>query len=116
MFRAIFKAIFGLQEPEKQKGYTRAQLAKELEPGLNALFGAEYEKYSNKKRNYPRYCENMRKLLSSGRPYTISELQKTLKKRKGTVYHEMTELRRGGLVIAKNYDKSISANKYRITS
>lgn len=84
---------------------------------LKAIFRAIFG-YENKDAevNYPRYCESMRKLLSSGRPYTISELQKTLKKRKGTVYHEMTELRRGGLVIAKDYDKSISANKYRITS
>jgi Mn-dependent DtxR family transcriptional regulator len=80
---------------------------------FRAIFGYEEKAVEP---NYPRYCESMRKLLSSGRPYTISELQKTLKKRKGTVYHEMTELRRGGLVIAKDYDKSISANKYRITS
>ena len=26
---------------------TRAQLAKELEPGLNALFGLEYDRYDN---------------------------------------------------------------------
>ena len=26
---------------------SRAQLAKELEPGLNALFGLEYDKYDN---------------------------------------------------------------------
>ena len=26
---------------------SRAQLAKELEPGLNALFGLEYEKYED---------------------------------------------------------------------
>ena len=26
---------------------TRAQLAKELEPGLNALFGLEYDRYEN---------------------------------------------------------------------
>ena len=57
MLGRIFKAIFGLQEPKKQKGYTRAQLAKELEPGLNALFGAEYAKYENKNRNHPRYCD-----------------------------------------------------------
>lgn len=31
--------------PEQQKkGMTRQQLAKELEPGLNALFGAEYSR------------------------------------------------------------------------
>ena len=48
MLRRIFKAIFGLQEPAKEKGYTRAQLAKELEPGLNALFGAEYAKYEDR--------------------------------------------------------------------
>ncbi len=80
---------------------------------FRAIFGYEEKAIEP---NHPRYCESMRKLLSSGRPYTISELQKTLKKRKGTVYHEMTELRRSGFVIDKNYDKSISANKYRITS
>jgi len=26
---------------------SRAQLAKELEPGLNALFGLEYDRYEN---------------------------------------------------------------------
>ena len=26
---------------------SRAQLAKELEPGLNALFGMEYDRYEN---------------------------------------------------------------------
>jgi hypothetical protein len=114
MLRRIFKAIFGLQEPAKEKGYTRAQLAKELEPGLNALFGAEYAKYENKNRNHPRYCDSLRALLESGKPYTISELQVKLGKRKGTVYHEMSELRSGGFVIRKQYDKSISANKYRI--
>ena len=30
---------------ERKTNISRAQLAKELEPGLNALFGAEYVKY-----------------------------------------------------------------------
>ena len=33
----------GPRKPKKE-GITRAQLAKELEPGLNALFGLEYKK------------------------------------------------------------------------
>lgn len=111
MLKRIFKAIFGLQEPAKEKGYTRAQLAKELEPGLNALFGSVHQ---GKTIDHPRYCGPLRALLESGKPYTISELQVKLGKRKGTVYHEMSELRSGGLVIRKQYDKSISANKYRI--
>lgn len=114
MLGSIFKAIFGLQEPEKQKGYTRAQLAKELEPGLNALFGAEYEKYSNKKRKHPRYCGPLRAIMESGRPYTLSQLQKRLGKTKGTVYHEMCQLRKGGFTITKQYDKKLSVYKYRM--
>lgn len=114
MLGSIFKSIFGLQEPKKQKGYTRAQLAKELEPGLNALFGAEYEKYSNKKRKHPRYCGPLRALMESGKPYTLSQLQKRLGKTKGTVYHEMCELRKNGYTITKQYDKKLSVYKYRM--
>jgi len=32
---------------------SRAQLAKELEPGLNALFGMEYDRYENQ------HCGNL---------------------------------------------------------
>ena len=113
MLGRIFKAIFGLQEPKKQKGYTRAQLAKELEPGLNALFGAEYAKYENKNRNHPRYCDPLRTIMESGRPYTLSQLQKRLGKTKGTVAHEMSQLRKAGFMITKKYDKKLSAYKYR---
>ena len=31
---------------------SRAQLAKELEPGLNALFGLEYDRYENEHAKY----------------------------------------------------------------
>ena len=31
---------------------SRAQLAKELEPGLNALFGLEYNRYENEPVSY----------------------------------------------------------------
>ena len=87
MLGSIFRAIFGIQETATQAVES----------------------------NYPRYCEKLKTILESGKPYTISELQVKLGKRKGTVYHEMSELRSGGLVIKKQYDKSISANKYRIS-
>ena len=86
MLGSIFRAIFGIQETAPQAVES----------------------------NYPRYCEKLKTNLERGKPYTISELQVKLGKRKGTVYHEMSELRGGGLVIKKQYDKSISANKYRI--
>lgn len=110
MLGRIFKAIFGLQEPAKEKGYSRAQLAKELEPGLNALFGSAHQ---GKTIDHPRYCDPLRAIMESGRPYTLGQLQKRLGKTKGTVHHEMSELRKAGFMITKKYDKKLSAYKYR---
>jgi len=110
MLGRIFKSIFGLQEPEKEKGYSRAQLAKELEPGLNALFCSDHQ---GKTINHPRYCDPLRAVMESGRPYTLGQLQKRLGKTKGTVAHEMSQLRKAGFLITKKYDKKISAYKYR---
>jgi len=110
MLGRIFKSIFGLQEPEKEKGYSRAQLAKELEPGLNTLFGSAHQ---GKTINHPRYCDPLRAIMESGRPYTLGQLQKRLGKTKGTVAHEMSQLRKAGFLITKKYDKKISAYKYR---
>ena len=45
---------------------SRAQLVKELEPGLNALFGLEYKQYANE----------------HGQKFLIQKLQTELSKRK----------------------------------
>ena len=37
----------GVQEGKQTMAINRSQLAKELEPGLNALFGLEYARYEN---------------------------------------------------------------------
>ena len=99
--------------PKKQKVYTRAQLAKELEPGLNVLFGAEYAKYENKKIIHPRYCDTLLRRLQA-RPYTLSELESVLTKKRSTLYHEMSELRKAGYKVKKSYDKQNSEYKYMI--
>ena len=81
---------------------------------FKAIFGIKDETATKVELNHPRYCDELRSVLEGDESYTLSELQVKLGKRKGTVYHEMTVLRRGGLVISKQYDKSISANKSRI--
>ena len=46
IFKRLLKLFFPMFVAEERKtNISRAQLAKELEPGLNALFGAEYVKY-----------------------------------------------------------------------
>jgi len=46
IFKRLLKLFFPMFVAEERKtNISRAQLAKELEPGLNALFGAEYLKY-----------------------------------------------------------------------
>ena len=46
IFKRLLKLFFPMFVAEERKtNISRAQLAKELEPGLNALFGAEYPKY-----------------------------------------------------------------------
>jgi|TARA_B100001063_G_C16640772_1_gene490708 DNA-binding transcriptional ArsR family regulator len=81
---------------------------------LKAIFGGKGEEPKHVELSYPKYCDELRRVLESGNPYTLKELQDKLKKKKGTIYHELSVLRGGGLVIKKQYDKSISANKYRI--
>ena len=47
IFKRLLKLFFPMFVAEERKtNISRAQLAKELEPGLNALFGAEYVKYA----------------------------------------------------------------------
>lgn len=46
IFKRLLKLFFPMFVAEERKtNISRAQLAKELEPGLNALFGPEYLKY-----------------------------------------------------------------------
>ena len=46
IFKRLLKLFFPMFVAEERKtNISRAKLAKELEPGLNALFGAEYVKY-----------------------------------------------------------------------
>jgi DNA-binding transcriptional ArsR family regulator len=91
MLGSIFKSIFGLTEQPVQKTKRRTV----------------------KKPKHPRYCDPLRTIMESGRPYTLSQLQKRLGKTKGTVAHEMSQLRKAGFLITKKYDKKISAYKYR---
>jgi len=83
---------------------------------FRTIFGLEKKAVQPVEPDYPRYCGSLHALMQSGRPYTLSQIQKRLGKKKGTVYHEMTELRRGGIVIKKKYDKKISAFRYRLVS
>ena len=41
---------------------SRQQLVKELEPGLNALFGLEYKRYDNEHAEIQLWCEGRRSL------------------------------------------------------
>lgn len=91
MLGRIFKSIFGVTEQPVQK--TKQRTAK--------------------KPKHPRYCDPLRAIMESGRPYTLGQLQKRLGKTKGTVAHEMSQLRKAGFLITKKYDKKISAYKYR---
>ena len=91
--------------PKLSKSLSRAQLARELEPGLNAIFGAE--------QYYPRYCDALRGLLQA-RSYTLSELESVLTKKRSTLYQEMSELRKAGYKVKKSYDKQNSEYKYMI--
>ena len=46
IFKRLLKLFFPMFVAEERKtNISRAQLAKEFQPGLNALFGAEYVKY-----------------------------------------------------------------------
>jgi len=92
MLGSIFKAIFGVTEQPAQKTKRRTV----------------------KRPKHPRYCDPLRVIMESGRPYTLGQLQKRLGKTKGTVHHEMCELRKGGFTITKQYDKKLSVYKYRM--
>jgi len=96
MLGSIIKSFFGCEEKVTSRPLTGKSRTKKV-----------------KVEGYPPYCLPMKTLLEKGKPYTLVEIEESLGKARGTVYHEMSELRKSGFVITKKYDKAISAYRYR---
>ena len=90
----------------------RAQLAKELEPGLNALFGTAVQTAS-----YPAHCKDLLVYLKKvNKRVYLEEIMQELGKEKSTIYYEMCKLRKGGVKIKKTYIRSTGKFKYYLDS
>lgn len=94
--------------PTKSQGYSLARLARELEPGLNVLFGAAEQAAS-----YPAHCKDLLVYLKKvNRRVYLEEIMQELGKEKSTIHYEMCKLRKGGFKIKKTYVRSTGKFKY----
>lgn len=126
----------------KSQGYPRAQLAKELEPGLNVLFGValnekefktmsasklkEYasalrqvadglEKLAKKKQSstYPRFCSDLHEYMKTKKGRIyLEDMMNDLGKTKNTVRTEISHLRKAGVHVDKKYIPSKKKYEY----
>ena len=93
------------------RGLSRAQLARELEPGLNALFGTECAKTEE---DLPKFCRSTMKLISRKKGATINEIHKVVGKSKGSIYNHIYVIRGCGFDVVKDYDKKSGSHRYRL--
>ena len=131
-----------LNSPTKSQGYPRAQLAKELEPGLNALFGValnekeletmsaselkQYAKALHKIADglerlaiksddtpYPRFCSDLYEYMKHKNERAyLEQMMKDLGKTKNTVRTEISHLRKAGVSVKKQYVPATKKYKY----
>ena len=92
------------------RGLSRAQLARELEPGLNALFGDHYAKTED----LPKFCRSTMKLISRKKGATIDEIHEVIGKKRGSIYNHIYVIRGCGFDIVKTYDKKSGTHRYRL--
>lgn len=128
--------------PTKSQGYTKAQLARELEPGLNALFGvaldeqefktmsaSELKQYAKALRkvadgleklasdketvDFPKYCSGLYDYMKNKKGRIyLEQMMKDLGKTKHTIRTEISHLRKAGVSVKKQYVPSTKKYKY----